>query len=82
MRRPTRARTLRRSRSSGSSTTTYGAKLKRQRIIDEMMGAAGPVSNDVEVKQRNQVMEIVDVTELTASPEFAPQQIDAIRQGR
>lgn len=46
------------------------------------MSAAGPVTKDVKVKHQNQVMELVDVTDLAASPEPGPQGADVMREVR
>lgn len=56
------------------------AASKRQRMIGDIMGAAEPVIKNMEVKGEDQVIEIVDVTESTASPELDPQRIGAIRK--
>lgn len=45
-----------------------GALLKRQRVLVEMMGAAGPVTKGVKVKKEDEIREGVDVTRPAASP--------------
>lgn len=56
MRKPTEARTLKRSISFGSSPMMRCAVLKRQRTIGEMWGVAVPVTDEVKVKEVDLVL--------------------------
>lgn len=53
---------------------------KRQRTIDLMVDTVGSVTEEVEVREENQMMKAVDVTELAPSPELGPQVVEAIRK--
>lgn len=49
--------------------------LRHLRTINELMGAAGPKSEEVEVKEEPQVVGVIDVTELVSSPELGSQAV-------
>lgn len=57
-----------------------GAVPKHQRTIDEMMGAAGPVTKELGVGEEGQGMETVDVAKLVASLELSPQMVEEMRK--
>lgn len=56
--------------------------LHRQRTTDEMLDVGGPVTEEVEVKRADQVMEVADVMELEASPELDPRKVEAMSKAR
>lgn len=70
------------SRSSGSSATIDGAVPKHQPTLDEIIGAAKPVANEVKMKEEDQMMEIIGVTNLKASSDLGPQVVEAKRNAR
>lgn len=72
------ARTLRRSQLLCLSPMEEGASLNGQRTMDEMMGAAKPIIEEVKVKEEEQVMEVVDLTEPAASSELVLQMVQAL----
>lgn len=45
------------------SATTEGAAYTRQLTVENMLGAAGPAFEEEEVKEDDQVVEVVYVTE-------------------
>lgn len=45
------------------------AVARRQRILDEMIGGAGMVTKEVDVKKEDQVMNLVNMTDPAASSE-------------
>lgn len=43
---------------------------KHHRTIAEMMGAVGPVSKKMEVREEEKLIEVIDVTEAVTPPEL------------
>lgn len=78
--RQTQTKTLKQSRSSGSSSIMYGAVQKHQRKIAEVLGPAAPTTGEVKVKTEDQIREIFNVMELVESTEFSPQVAEEMRK--
>lgn len=55
---------------------------RRQRTLDEIMGAAESVTKEVKVKGEKEAMEVVDVTYLAVSSELASQMVVAMMNVR
>lgn len=55
---------------------------KRQRTQDEILGAAKPGTEVVEVKEADKVLKIIDVTEPAASSERGGQVVEGMRKVR
>lgn len=47
-----------------------------------MLVLAEPVTKEVEIKEEDQVVEVVDVTKPAASPELGPQVVEAMKKVR
>lgn len=58
-----------------------GPEPKYQRMLDEMMGAAGMTTKGVELYDAAQAMQVVDVTETAASPETGAQVVQVMSNG-
>lgn len=74
----TQERSLEQSRSSNSSPLIEKAVQIRQRGIHEMMDAAVPDTQEVEVKTYNQVREMAHARAPVASPELASLAVEAM----
>lgn len=59
-----------------------GAVSKHQSSIEKMIGAAGLVAEKVQVRGKDRVMGVVDVTSPAASSEAGPQLVEAMRMLR
>lgn len=57
-------------RPSRSSPMMKGAVQKHRRTIGEMLGAAGPATEKVELKEENKVAVVVEITEPAVSSEL------------
>lgn len=53
---------------------------KYERVLDGMTDVAGPVTKPVAVKEENEVMEVVDVTEPARSFDLGLQGVDRMRE--
>lgn len=55
---------------------------KRQQRKGEILGADGPATKEVEVKNEDQVIDLADVTGPTASPKLGQQLAEVVRKVR
>lgn len=56
-----------------------GALPKCQRTIREMLGGALPVTDEVEWKEKDQLIKVVDFMEPAASTGLVPRVVEALR---
>lgn len=78
----TQARALERPQLPGSSPMMDDAALRRQRRIDEMLGVEELKSKDADVKDEDQVMQVIDVAEPAATTELGPQVVEKMSKVR
>lgn len=73
------AEMLKQFRSSSWSRMIERAVPKRQQTLNEMVGAAGLVTKDVEVKNEGQVKQVVNMAEPVVLVKLGPHVIEAMR---
>lgn len=78
----TQRKKLKRSRLSGSSPMMEVTVSMRQRMLGKLMGAAQKGTKNVDMKEEDKVMKLVDVTEQEASSELGPQVVQEMRMVR
>lgn len=55
---------------------------KRQQMIHEMIGVAGMLTRDLELKTKNQVMEVADVAQSTALGDLDSHVVETMRKAQ
>lgn len=73
---------LKRSQLSGYYPMMEGAALKGPLTIDEILSAAEPVTEEMEVKKEDQETVVIDMTKPATSPELGPPVVEVTRKMR